>query len=71
MRFFFKLGKTHEGYFVTGDIIEQVGKAIDIPQKHYPDHDHVLIYNNASPYQKQSNGAFKCPNFPQSQNKIS
>lgn len=37
--------------------MEQVKKAMAILQKHYPDEDHVFVYDNASTHMKRADGA--------------
>ena len=51
-RVLFKAGKNHKGYFTVENILNQAAKAIDILEKHYPDEDHVLVYDNATTHQK-------------------
>jgi len=48
----FKVGKNHKGYFMAKNILNQVAKAIDILKKHYPDEDHILVYDNATTHHK-------------------
>ena len=44
-RVLFKAGKNREGYFINDDILAQANKAMDILEKHYPNKDHILIYD--------------------------
>ncbi|KIK72415.1 hypothetical protein PAXRUDRAFT_180721, partial [Paxillus rubicundulus Ve08.2h10] len=47
-RVLFKAGKQRDGYYTNDDIIKQTQKAMDILKKwHYPDDDHILIFDNA------------------------
>lgn len=59
----FKAGKNCEGYFTSEDILEQAEKAIDILEKHYPNKDHVLVYDNTTTY-------LKCPDSALSAQKM-
>jgi hypothetical protein len=63
-RVLFKAGKNREGYFTNEDILKQVETAMDILEKHYPDDDHVLIFDNASTHQKRPDGALSARRMP-------
>ncbi len=47
-------GKNKDRYFSNKNIIEQAEAAIVILCKHYPQYEHVLIYNNALTHLKQA-----------------
>jgi hypothetical protein len=51
-RVLFKAGKNREGYFTNEDILAQAEKAMDILQKHYPNEDHILVFDNAKTHLK-------------------
>jgi hypothetical protein len=68
-RVLFKAGKNREGYFTSDDILKQAEKAIDILQKHYPDDDHVLVYDNATTHLKRADGALSARKMPKSTSK--
>jgi hypothetical protein len=53
----FKAGKNREGYFTNEDILAQAEKAMDILQKHYPNEDHVLVFDNAKTHLKRADDA--------------
>jgi len=53
----FKAGKAQEGYFTNEDIRKQTNAAMDILEKHYPNEDHVFIYDNATTHLKRADGA--------------
>lgn len=53
----FKAGKDHDGCLTNDDIITQLESAINILQKHYPDKNHIFIYDNATTHQKWENSA--------------
>ena len=53
----FKAGENREGYFTSEDILKQAEKAINILEKHYPNEDHVLVYDNATTHLKCTDGA--------------
>jgi hypothetical protein len=63
-RVLFKAGKNRKGYFTSNDILEQGGKSIDILKMHYPDEDHVLVYDNATTHLKQADGALSACRMP-------
>jgi hypothetical protein len=66
----FKAGKNHEGYFTSDDILEQANKAMDILQKHYPNENHVLVFDNATTHLKRANGALSARNMPKFTSKM-
>jgi len=60
----FKAGKICEGYFTSEDILKQAEKAINILEKHYPNEDHVLVYDNATTHLKCPDGALLAQKMP-------
>ena len=60
----FKSGGNREGYFILEDILKQAEKAIDILEKHYPNEDHVLVYDNATTHLKCPDGALSAQKMP-------
>ena len=63
----FKAGKARDGYFTNDDIVAQTRRAMDILSRHYPNEDHVFIFNNAKTHLKRANdslSARKMPKFP-------
>ncbi|TFK47338.1 hypothetical protein OE88DRAFT_1714535 [Heliocybe sulcata] len=48
VRITWKPGKNRDGYFTTEDVLEQATRAMDILNKHYPDEDHIFVYDNAT-----------------------
>jgi len=50
----FKAGKNRKGYFTNEDILTQAEKAMDILEKHYPNEDHVLVFDNAKTHLKRA-----------------
>jgi len=56
-RVLFRAGKNREGYFDNQNIRDQAAKAMEILQKHYPDEDHVFIFDNATTHLKRPEGA--------------
>jgi hypothetical protein len=69
-RVLFKAGKNCEGYFTAKNILNQAAMAIDILKKHYPDEDHVLVYDNATTHQKQADGALSACYMPLNTSKL-
>jgi hypothetical protein len=53
----FKAGKNHKGYFTNEDILDQANNAMDILVKHFPNKNHVLVFDNATTHTKQADGA--------------
>jgi hypothetical protein len=56
-RVLFHAGKNREGYFNNQNIRDQAAKAMEILRKHYPDEDHILIFDNATTHLKHPEGA--------------
>jgi len=63
-RVLFKAGKAREGYFTNEDILKQTWRAMEILKKHYPDEDHVLIFDNATTHLKRPDEAVSARNMP-------
>jgi hypothetical protein len=61
---FFKAGKNREGYFTSEDILDHAMKAMDILTKHYPDEEHVLVFDNATTHTKRSDTALSARQMP-------
>ncbi|KAF9218527.1 hypothetical protein BS17DRAFT_770649 [Gyrodon lividus] len=40
-------GKSRDGYFTNNKILRHAGTAMAILQKHYPNEDHVFVFDNA------------------------
>ncbi|PBK94771.1 hypothetical protein ARMGADRAFT_1045619 [Armillaria gallica] len=51
---YFKAGSGQDGYFDNEKIREQCAKVMNILEKHYPDEDHVFIYDNATTHCKHA-----------------
>ncbi|KAG2078385.1 hypothetical protein BDR04DRAFT_1124254 [Suillus decipiens] len=66
-RVLFKAGKAQDGYFTTQNIINQASNAMDILECHFPDEDHVMVFDNAATHLKCADDALsacKMPKFP-------
>lgn len=68
-RVLFKVGVNREGYFTNNDILAQVQKSMDILEKHYPDDDHVFIFDNATTHTKRADNALSARNMPKGTSK--
>ncbi|CDO74299.1 hypothetical protein BN946_scf184839.g4 [Trametes cinnabarina] len=53
-RVLFRPGKNRDGYFTHDEILAQATKAMDILSRHYPDEDHILIFDNATTHLKRA-----------------
>ena len=51
-RVLFKAGTNRDGYFTNEEILEQATHAMKILQKHFPNDQHVFIYDNARTHLK-------------------
>jgi transposase len=56
-RILFRAGVRREGYFENKNIVEHAQLAMDILRRHYPNEDHVLIFDNASTHTKRADNA--------------
>jgi len=52
----FKAGKNRVGYFTNKDILDQATKAMDILERHFPNEEHVLVFDNATTHTKRADG---------------
>src|SRR5712671_1046744 len=60
----FKAGKAREGYFTNEDILKQTWRAMEILKKHYPNEDHILVFDNATTHLKRPDEALSARNMP-------
>jgi hypothetical protein len=63
-RVVFKAGKACKGYFMSEDILCQASVAMDLLSKHYPDDDHVFVYDNTTTHLKQADDALSARKMP-------
>jgi hypothetical protein len=63
-RILFKAGKGRDGYFTTDNIIAHAKQAMDILEKHFPDDDHILIFDNTSTHLKRADDAPAARDMP-------
>ena len=63
-RVLFKAGKAREGNFTNDDILKQVTKAMAILDEHYPDEDHVFVFDNATTHLKRADNALSARKMP-------
>ncbi|KAH7930139.1 hypothetical protein BV22DRAFT_1079400 [Leucogyrophana mollusca] len=63
-RILFKAGKARDGYYTSDDILKHAAKAMDILEKHYPDEDHILVFDNATTHIKRADNALSARNMP-------
>ena len=57
-------GAQRDGYFTNNDILAQVTIAMDILQKHYPEDDHIFVFDNAPTHLKRSDTALSARKMP-------
>lgn len=60
----FKAGKNRNGYFTNDDILNQANNAMDILAKHFPNENHVLVFDNATTHAKRADGALSASKMP-------
>jgi hypothetical protein len=56
-RVLFRAGKARQGYFTNAEILEHAVKAMSILEKHFPNEDHVLIFDNATTHMKRADNS--------------
>ena len=69
-RVLFQPGANREGYFTNEDILQQVGHAMDILQKYYPNDNHVFIFDNATIHTKRPPGSLSARSMPKGPSKL-
>lgn len=65
----FRPGANRDGYFNNDDIIQQASVAAEIVTTHYPDCDHVFVYDNATTHRKRADDALSARHMPKFQSK--
>ena len=65
-----KPGKNRDGYFSSEDICDQADEAMEIAQQHYPQYEHVFIYDNASTHLKHAPDALSAHRMPKNTPKM-
>jgi hypothetical protein len=63
-RVLFKAGKARDGYFTTQNILDQASSAMDILEKHFPDEDHIMVFDNATTHLKRADDALSARKMP-------
>ena len=63
-RVLFRPGQNRDGYFENNDIVAQAMKVIEIITKHFPDEDHILVYDNATTHRKRAEDALSAWKMP-------
>jgi hypothetical protein len=48
----FKVGKNRDGYFTNEDILNHANMAMNILNQHFPNEQHVFIFDNATTHLK-------------------
>ncbi|KAG1744085.1 uncharacterized protein EDB91DRAFT_1246966 [Suillus paluster] len=66
----FKAGKSRDGYFSNEEILTQFENAMAIVQKHWPDEDHMFIFDNATTHLKCPNGSLSTRKMPKGTPKV-
>ncbi|KZT27184.1 hypothetical protein NEOLEDRAFT_1155206 [Neolentinus lepideus HHB14362 ss-1] len=59
-----KPGKNRDGYFTTQDVLEQATRAMYILNEHYPDEEHVFVYDNATTHLARRSDALSARKMP-------
>ncbi|KAF9503742.1 hypothetical protein BS47DRAFT_1374461 [Hydnum rufescens UP504] len=57
-------GKECDGYFTCEEVLAQATKAMDLLEQHFPNEDHVFIYDNATTHKKHANDALSAQHMP-------
>ncbi|GJE94827.1 hypothetical protein PsYK624_110020 [Phanerochaete sordida] len=69
-RVVFRAGKNREGYFQSEDILSQTAQVIDLLKAHYPDHDHVLVFDHAPTHMKRRDTSVTAYKMTKSPSKV-
>ena len=59
-----KPGKGREGYFTNTQFLKQVCNAMSILKQHFPNEDHIFIFDNATTHLKRPDNALSARNMP-------
>ncbi|KAJ3777374.1 hypothetical protein FB446DRAFT_762401 [Lentinula raphanica] len=65
----FRPGKNRDGYFTNADVLSQAEAAAAIVKKHWPDYEHVFIFDNATTHRKRADDALSARNMPKNPSK--
>jgi hypothetical protein len=65
-RVLFRAGKARDGWFTNNEILEHAEAAMAILRKHYPNEDHVFVFDNATTHLKRADDALSARNMPKS-----
>ncbi|KAJ3840965.1 hypothetical protein F5878DRAFT_672164 [Lentinula raphanica] len=65
----FRPGKNRDGYFTNADVLSQAEAAAAIVKKHWPDYEHVFIFDNATTHRKRTDDALSARNMPKNPSK--
>ncbi|KIK80726.1 hypothetical protein PAXRUDRAFT_157910, partial [Paxillus rubicundulus Ve08.2h10] len=60
----FQVGKSWDGYYSCDDVLAQTSKAMDLLMKHYPDYNHLFVFDNAPTHLKCADDALSAHNMP-------
>jgi hypothetical protein len=63
-RILFKAGKNRDGYFSSADILDHATRAMDILNRHYPEDEHVFVFDNAPLHMKRADTALSARGMP-------
>ncbi|KIK72370.1 hypothetical protein PAXRUDRAFT_180818, partial [Paxillus rubicundulus Ve08.2h10] len=63
-RVVFQAGKAWDGYYTCNDVLAQTSMTMDLLQKHYPDHDHIFIFDNTPTHLKHAEDALSARHMP-------
>jgi len=63
-RVLLKAGRSRGGYFTNEDVLKQVQSTMDILKKHYPNDDHIFVFDNATTHLKRPDEALSAQNMP-------
>ena len=63
-RVLFRPGANREGYFTNKDVLRQADNAMDILRKHYPNDNHIFIFDNATIHTKRPPSSLSAQRMP-------
>ncbi|KAI3998437.1 hypothetical protein K525DRAFT_214668 [Schizophyllum commune Loenen D] len=57
-------GKNRDGYFDSNGVLRQFHRAVDLVKEHYPDEEHIWIYDNAPTHVKRPEASLSARKMP-------
>ncbi|KAH7917404.1 hypothetical protein BV22DRAFT_1108579 [Leucogyrophana mollusca] len=60
----FRAGKVRDGYYTCHNVFKQTSATMDLLEKHYPNLDHIFVFDNATTHLKRPDDALSARHMP-------